>query len=378
MKKRIEKALLIVSVSALLMSGCGDAAPAADNAAEPTLTIETITPPPVVESTEAAVEESTEPVDAVPEGMYRSELTNEPIDLALKDQRPVAVMVDNEKTALQHFGTAEADVIYEIMNSTKNDRITRLMVIVKDWEKITQLGSIRSTRPTNILLAAEWNAVLVHDGGPFYINEYFSRDYAAHFSGGFSRVSNGKAREFTEYVMAGDLDEKFAASSYTTTYNEYRVDGGSHFRFAENGAEVNLEERYDTVSPATQVSLPFKHNGSQLKYNESTKTYDYYEYGTAHLDAEDNEQLTFKNVFIQCCSFTQLDVNGYLVYNCVDNNKEGWYLTNGKAVKVTWTKPDETGVTRFYDGSGEEIEINTGKTYITMVPEDGWSSLSIS
>ncbi len=61
-------------------------------------------------------------------------------------------MVDNEKTALPHYGLTEADVVYEIMNSTANGRITRLMAIVKDWGKITQFGSIRSTRPISLML----------------------------------------------------------------------------------------------------------------------------------------------------------------------------------------------------------------------------------
>ena len=65
-------------------------------------------------------------------GMYRSELTNEWISDQLMNQRPVAVMVDNESIALPHFGTAEGDVVYELMNSTANDRISRLMVILKD------------------------------------------------------------------------------------------------------------------------------------------------------------------------------------------------------------------------------------------------------
>ena len=54
------------------------------------------------------VAEPTETADAnkpeeVPEGMYRSELTNEIISEDLKNQRPIAVMVDNESTALPHF-----------------------------------------------------------------------------------------------------------------------------------------------------------------------------------------------------------------------------------------------------------------------------------
>ena len=63
------------------------------------------------------------------------------------------------------------------MNSTANGRITRFMAIVKDWGKIEQFGSIRSARPTNFLLAAEWNAVVCHDGGPFYIDEYLAKKY---------------------------------------------------------------------------------------------------------------------------------------------------------------------------------------------------------
>lgn len=96
------------------------------------------------ESTEA----ETESEEVLPEGMYRSELTNELIDESLKNQRPIAVMVDNESIALPHYGLSQADVVYEMMNSTLNGRITRFMVLVKDWENIKQLGSIRSVRPT--------------------------------------------------------------------------------------------------------------------------------------------------------------------------------------------------------------------------------------
>jgi len=328
------------------------------------------------EEVEAVVEETeeTEVEEESHEGMYRSEITNEWIDESLKDQRPVAVMVDNEKNALPHFGLSDADVVYEIMNSTKNDRITRLMVVVKDWEKIEQLGSIRSTRPTNILLAAEWNAVLCHDGGPFYIDPYLANDYAAHFSGGFDRVDNGKAREFTEYVCTGNLDEKFAASKYSKEYDEFYP--GTHYRFSDE--ELTLDG-VDGAIDAKEISLPFKHNQSTLKYNGETQTYDYYEYGNAHKDAGNNDQvLTFKNVLIQNCTFHQYDENGYMIYNCIDTKREGYYVTNGKAIPVTWAKTSDTEPTRYFGEDGEEIEINTGKTYVTLVPDDGWSNLKIS
>lgn len=327
----------------------------------------------------AAVTEvnSNEPY-VLPEGYYFSELTGEPISEEIKDQRPIAVMVDNEVKALPHYGTSECDVVYELMNSTANDRITRLMCLVKDWDSIEQLGSIRSTRPTNIMLAAEWNAVLCHDGGPYYNDQYFSQPWAAHFSGTFSRINNGKASEFTEYIIDGDLDSNFASnegnSAYSKTYNEF-ANEGEHFNFVDYGTEINLDEKYSRSYHAKKITLPFPHNQSQLVYNEETKEYEYYEYGGRHEDAEDGKPLSFKNVILQNCDFSQLDEEGYLIYNCIDSGKYGWYITNGVAKDITWIKPSETGVTKYYDENGDELEINTGKTYIALVPSDSWDKV---
>ena len=339
---------------------------------------------PIEEPEEA--EEETEEADSgeakeVPEGLYLSELTGEPIDEALKDQRPVAVMVDNESIALPHYGTAEADVVYEMMNSTANDRITRLMVLVKDWGAIEQLGSIRSTRPTNVILAAEWNAVLCHDGGPFYINDYLSKaNMKEHFSGTFSRVNNGKATEFTEYVVKGDLDKNFANSGYSKTYNQYKPEDDSHFNFTPWGKEVTLSDNYDVLE-AKAISLPFKHNGSKLNYNAETGLYEYSEYGKVHQDAEDAEVLAFKNVILQSVDFMQLDEHGYLIYDICNAAAQGYYITNGEAIPIYWSKTAlDSGdiLTRYYDTDNNEIEINTGKTYIGLIPSDSWDSMTLN
>ncbi len=365
MKKKSLLLLLSLAVIAAL-AGCGK-----KEAKVTEQTVETVNP--FEGETEEATEEAAAE-DVVPEGMYRSELTNELLDESLKTQRPIAAMVDNESLALPHYGLAEADIVYEMMNSTENGRITRLMVLVKDWEKIEQLGSIRSVRPTNILLAAEWNAVICHDGGPFYIDPYMANDYAAHFSGTFSRANNGKSREYTEYIMTGDLDKNFENSSYSKEYDQYYP--GTHYQFATESNPVDLSKNSDAID-AAKVELPFEHNGSNLQYNEDTQTYDYYEYGKAHLDAEDDEQLTFKNLLIQRCTFHQYDENGYMIFNCLTADEKGYYITDGKAIPVTWSKLGDTAVTKYYDAEGNEITINTGKTYIALVPDDNWEDLVI-
>lgn len=301
-----------------------------------------------------------------------SELTGMEISDAIAGQRPVAIMVDNEKKALSHYGTAEADIVYEMMNSTANGRVTRLMCLYKDWTNLKQTGSIRSTRTTNVMLADEYNAVLIHDGGPFYINTYLAQPYAAHISGGFTRVNNGKPREFTEYVFGSELVSRFAKANLPTTYT-LALERGTHFIF--NPAETELASQV----PANNIDMSnaFLHNKSKLAFNAATRTYDYYEYGSLHTDAEDGQALTFKNVILQNVSFSLLDKNGYLTYNVIGTGS-GFYITNGKAVPITWSKASETGMTHFFTADGKELSINKGKTYIGLIPSDSWDKLAIN
>lgn len=304
MKKKVLVAMLAAMV---LLAGCGGEGNGEGSSSVVNLDdlASTLPEESTPEATEEPTPEPTEEPEEIPEGMYRSEITNEWIDESLRNQRPIAVMVDNEKTALPHYGLTQADVVYEMMNSTANGRVTRFMAIVKDWESLTQFGSIRSTRNTNVYLVGEWNAILCHDGGPYYVmgttnytGMIAQKKYCDNLSGIFSRVNNGKPTEFTEYIVQDDrsvktkgktVAEGIKARGYDREYNEYYL--GKHFTFSDKEFDLSGESGSFTC---TEIQiLPFAHNKSTLKYNESTGTYDYYEYGEAHLDPEnDNAPLT--------------------------------------------------------------------------------------
>ncbi len=370
MKKRIIL-LMAVLVTSISLAACGgDEKETSNNDADIVADLTEIE-----DGSETEGEESEEP-ESLPEGVYRSELTNELIDEELKDQRPIAVMVDNESIALPHYGLTQADVVYEMMNSLENGRITRLMALVKDYDAITQFGSIRSTRSTNVILAAEWNAILVHDGGPgCYVDQYLAEPCSDNFSGGFSRIPNGKSYEFTEYIAPGDMDSKFDGSNVSKTYNQYYQ--GEHFKFAKADNAVDLS-KVSGSEKAEAIALPFPHNSSKLDYKKEDGLYYYSEYGAPHLDpANNNEQLSFTNVILQSCDYEVYDENGYMIYNCIGSGK-GYYITGGNAVEISWKKSSMNEITHFYDADGNEIELNTGKTYIGLVPSDKWSELTLN
>lgn len=388
------KTLMVLAMAAVLgLAACGGS----DTSASTSTSVSAVVTDTVKEDTEPTKEVTVteEPTatpaptaEALAEGMYRSELTNEAISEEIKDIRPIAVMVDNESIALPHMGLNQADIVYEIMNSTANGRITRFMCIVKDWRNIEQFGSVRSARPTNFLIAPEYNAILCHDGGPFYIDEYVAKDYTNNLSGGFGRFNNGKNWEFTEYITSEGytnpdtgktytgLIKRIDNSGYSKTYNDYY--SGPHFTFYEGG-DRKLSDTPD-IDPITAkvigVDLPYPHNSSRLVYNEETSTYDYYEYGMAHNDPLDGDKImTFKNVIIQDVTFSQLDENGYLIYNVISQGA-GYYLTNGELEPINWIKRSETAQTEFTNATtGEPIVLNTGKTYITLCPDDVWGEV---
>lgn len=377
MKKKFLGLLLTAAMASSLLAGCGSSTPVeAPIILEPEISKPSEETPASSEVVEESVVESSvveEIVEIDRSNMYRSELTNEWIDLELKDQRPVAIIVDNEKTALDHYGLTQADIVYEIMNSTANGEITRFMCLVKDWGSITRFGSIRSARPTHFKIAPEYDAVVIHDGGPFYIDAYLKNPWVKNLSGGFARIENGKPREFTEYVTTGEIEKRMASAKYSTEYTSHY--GGEHWLFADETDPIDLADVYNSKD-CTLIDLPFPHNGSELEYDTESETYLYSEYGMAHIDPEnDNKQLAFTNVIIQCAELDKLDDNGYMEFNIFNKTGKGYYITGGKAIPVTWEKGMDKDHTKFYDSNGKEIILNTGKTYIGLVATTRWNEL---
>ncbi len=64
-------------------------------------------------------------------------------------------------------------------------------------------------------------------------------------------------------------------------------------------------------------------------------------------------------------------------FDMCNNSSEGYYITNGHAIKITWKKEGETGITKYYDKDGNEIKINRGKTYIGIIAHDHWANLTL-
>ncbi len=306
------------------------------------------------------------------EGLVQSRLTNEWIDENRAKKRPIAVMIPNQSVALPQYGLSNASVLYE---ASVEGKMTRLLAIIDDWENLEKIGNVRSLRSYFAEWAFEWDAVLIHYGGPYMIDEVISRPHAQTINGttydsayyrSEDRVSPHNAFTTGELILNAMNDLGYSRE-------ERGMLEKNHFHFASASQPNTLDQYGDKAVSASLIDMTgaYPLTRCYFEYNEEDGLY----YRSQHLSGADDgphvdgltgKQLTFTNVLVQYTKQTDIG-NGYLEIDCIDSNQEGWFFTRGKGIHVTWEKGSDLGATRFYDDNGYEVALNTGKTMICII-----------
>ena len=126
------------------------------------------------------------------------------------------------------------------------------------------------------------------------------------------------------------------------------------------------------IAKTVDIALSSK---SHLEYDEANQVYTKFEYGNEHIDDVTGEALTFKNIIVEKAVYTQY--NGDILKDiAVVGSGEGMYISDGKAINITWKKDSATDRTKYYLADGTELKLNVGKTYIAVVPTDTAITLS--
>lgn len=375
-----KRTLLAIASSLLFLlgcTGCGKDEPAAP-------TVDEIISPAIKDSestsdtngtanTQDSADTQTTPAPSH-EGMVQSRLTNEWVTPEVASTRPIAVMIPNSKTASQ-YGISEADILYECNVEAS---MTRLMAVFDDWSDFEKLGNIRSCRDYFAYWAFEWDAVIVHYGGPFYMDEIMGRKDTQHID--CIDYSNSYYRD----IAKNDYDNAFTSTKlinkamdyygYSDQYRDGYADE-QHYLFAPDENPNTLEQYGDALSAAkVDMSLAYPVTNCYFIYNEKTGLYERYQHLSRdvegpHIDLANNRQLTFKNILVQNTYYEIRDQKGYLAFQCHDTTRDGWFFTNGRGIHVTWEKTSDYGATRYYDDDGNEILLNTGKTMVCILAD---------
>ncbi len=310
-------------------------------------------------------------LEARAEEQVRSVYTNELIPASQASQRPIAVMIPTDKKAQPSYGIGNAKILYEVM---EEGEVSRQMAIIDNWQGLGQIGNIRSCRDYYISLAAQWDPILIHFGGVFYMRDRINAGDIDNLSGtleygtGGDRPGagyffrSGKKAPHNAYISADGITKACNELGYSlNTRPQYY--NASQFKFAQG---VNTLEQYGNAVPGNVVDLSgiFTYTKSYFTYNPETGQYAKNIHGGPQIDALTGAQLTFSNIIIQNTNWSQRDKKGYLAFQTIDSSRDGYYFTKGRGIHITWKKTDDHTPTKYYDDNGNEIQLNEGKTYI--------------
>lgn len=285
------------------------------------------------------------------------------IDLNSKT-RPVGIMIDNVNEARPQAGLNDAYLIYEII---VEGGYTRLFALFKD-ANTQMIGPVRSLRHYFIDYALENNSVIAHFGwspkaesdvyslginnlnGLINPGNMYYRD---------SSVTKAPHNAFTSMSnIRTQMDKLNYNKEVSDTLLNYSID------------EIDLSSMGSAIK-ADNIEIKYSYyQKTTYQYDSETKLYKRSMNNKEHIDRNTNEQYTAKNIIVY-------NVNNYPL-NDGDNagrqelsnigTGNGYYISNGYAVPITYEKTSRSSKTKYRYLDGSEIKVNDGITYIQIQP----------
>lgn len=277
------------------------------------------------------------------------------------NDRPIAVMIDNHSDAWPQAGLQDAYMVYEIIVEGGE---TRLMALFKG-ANVEKIGPVRSARHYFIDYAMENDAIYTHFGqspqAQSDLKKYNINDINGIAEDGttFWRVKDKAAPHnavtSTEKLLASAKNKKYRTTSTEKSVLNYKAD------------EINLEDGQGAIS----VTIP--HSDKQTVkyvYDDTNKVYKRYARNNIQKDWTTGNAITTKNIIVTFCDNYTLSDSENKGRQGLKNigTFDGYYITNGKAIKIKCIKNARDEKTTYQDLNGNVINVNDGNTFVNICP----------
>lgn len=320
-------------------------------------------------------------------GAYYTQIERE----AWEKRRPLFVMIENAPDARPQSGLSRADVVFEAVAEGGVTRFGALFYCAAQVQDVT-LAPIRSARTYFVDWASGFNQPMyVHVGGANVpgptdalgqINDYgwalendinqFSVGYPT-FVRDYNRVP-GKdlATEHTMVTTTEKLWEVAADREWTNMSPDQiinrRVVPGSDWK--DGFTAWNFEEKAPAIGSTTPVKYDFWSGygdySVEWNYDSSKDAYLRTLGGEKHIDLNNDEQITAKNVIVM---FTTekgpINEKKHMLYTTIGTG-DALIFNHGNATEATWSKKSRTDELEFLV-DGKPVELARGLTWISVV-----------
>lgn len=274
--------------------------------------------------------------------------------------RPYALVINNSTVATKvQTGLDKAYMIYEF---PVEGGLTRLMALYKDVEDIT-IGTLRSARHNFLDYVFEHDAIFVCFGWSHYAEDDMKSiginyiNGVVH-SGPFWRDNpENLAVEHTAYTSMNKLKDFANSKSYSKTTENDLV-----LNYSEEEIDLSKMESHQI---ANNISIPAGGETTTYQYEKETGLYKRMVNGTDNVDYKTKAQYKTKNIIVQKINTKMANDNYYWDLETIGAGG-GYFITNGYAIPIKWSKTSRTEKTKYTYLNGEEVVLNDGQTYIQL------------
>ncbi len=284
--------------------------------------------------------------------------------------RPYAVMINNIGAARPyHIGLQDAYLVYEII---VEGGITRYLALFKD-NLPEMVGSVRSARHYYLDYVLENDAYYIHWGWSPQAKSDISSLKINNLNGLSSgspyffrkKYSASLGSEHTGYANLKEMTELVEKKNYRTETNKALL-------LKYSAKNIDLSDK-DDVQEATNIDLKYSNSYiTNYVYDSDNKVYKQFVNDKEHIDYDTTKQYTVKNIITYQVSNKSIsgdDKGRQDIDNIGDG--EGYYITEGKAVPITWEKSSRSAQTIYKYKDGTKLTVNDGNTWIHIVPTSG-------
>ncbi len=298
------------------------------------------------------------------------------------DMRPIAIMVNNIEQSLPQRGLTEADIIYEIVTE---GGITRLMAIYSDGFDLPTIGPVRSARDQHIQLMLSYQPLYLHIGSSapadnmLALYQYANRDIDGKIISDSVWYDSERANLLSQLYTNVDEHCWFTdGETISSVVEDYNFDANVLEQPDPVFNFLSPEEERTPSIPVDSFNIKFsEYSTSSFEYNSELGKYEKSIYAEPQIDANNDEQLAFKNVFVL---FTTISTypDGVLADVQYNFGGVGYYFSNGGYERIRWLKGSPEDPLRIVSSDGKEtpIEVNPGNSYVAVVDLSHFSAFA--
>lgn len=280
------------------------------------------------------------------------------------NSRPIAVSINNNHAAWPQAGLQDAYLSYELI---AEGGITRILAFFKDTNT-EKIGSVRSARHYFLDYVLENDAIFVHYGhSPQALSDIKSlgiNNINGMYDGStFYRDKTLKrASEHTAFTTMEKIKKTIKSKGY-----RIETDKGTLLKYSAVNKDYSKDENSKV---ANNVSITYSdYQTTSYVYDKENKVYKMYMSKQEHIDLVTKKQYTVKNIITYQVENSAIDKKGR--QNLYNTGKgEGYFISNGIATKIKWSKASRSAKTKYTLMDGTELVVNDGNTWIHIQPKN--------